>query len=353
MEGLSDGALLALIGFGGGLLLGLAARIGRFCTLGAVEDALYGGNGDRLRMWGVALGLSIIGAHLAEAAGLASFETSIYSAFAWSPAASVVGGLVFGYGMALAGNCGYGALARLGGGDLRSFVVVVVLGVSAYMTIGGPLAAPRVWLFPTDIAADPASAGAAKGLASLTGASPLLVAIVVGGAILAVALSGGGVRRSKRALLWSAVVAAAIVSGWVGTTWMATHSFEHLRAGSHTFTTPLGETVFYLMTSSAGGLSFGVGSVAGVIAGALLGSLRRGHFRWEACDDPRELGRQILGAALMGVGGVVALGCSVGQGLTAFSALAWSAPVTLAAILLGAVVGLRQLVQGFPLLRRS
>jgi len=83
------------------------------------------------------------------------------------------------------------------------------------------------------------------------------------------------------------------------------------------------------------------------LLGALAGSLIKGHFRWEACDDPRELGRQILGASLMGIGSVLALGCSVGQGLSALSVLAYSAPVTLTSIMIGAAIGLRQLIQGF------
>ena len=101
------------------------------------------------------------------------------------------------------------------------------------------------------------------------------------------------------------------------------------------------------MTSTAGGITFSVGSVVGVMAGALIGSTLRGLFKWEACEDPRELGRQVGGAALMGVGGVVAMGCSVGQGVTAFAALAWSGPVTLAAIAVGAVFGLHHLISGF------
>ena len=101
------------------------------------------------------------------------------------------------------------------------------------------------------------------------------------------------------------------------------------------------------MTSSGNTISFGTGSVVGFLLGALIGSLIKGHFRWEACDDPRELRRQILGAALMGIGAVVAVGCSIGQGLSAFSVLAYSAPVTLLCIMAGAALGLRQLILGF------
>ena len=101
------------------------------------------------------------------------------------------------------------------------------------------------------------------------------------------------------------------------------------------------------MTSSGNSISFGTGSVVGVLIGSLIGSLIKGHFRWEACDDPRELRRQLLGAFLMGVGAVVAVGCSIGQGLSAFSVLAYSAPITLLCIMAGAAVGLRQLILGF------
>jgi hypothetical protein len=101
------------------------------------------------------------------------------------------------------------------------------------------------------------------------------------------------------------------------------------------------------MTSTAGGITFSVGSVVGVMAGAMTGSLIRGLFRWEACEDPRELRRQVGGAALMGIGGVIALGCSVGQGVTGFATLSWSGPVTLIAVACGALIGLRGLIAGF------
>ena len=109
----------------------------------------------------------------------------------------------------------------------------------------------------------------------------------------------------------------------------------------------MGDTIYYSITASGNALSFSVGSVLGVIIGAALGSYSKGHFRWEACDDPRELRRQMAGAAMMGPGAILAVGCSVGQGISAFSVLAYSAPITFAAIFLGAALGLRQLITGF------
>ena len=335
---------VALIGLGGGLLLGLAARLGRFCTLGAIEDALYGGSDLRLRMWGVAIGVAVIGSFLLMGTDLLNAgETAYLTRF--SLPASVIGGLIFGYGMALAGNCGYGALARLGGGDLRAFVIVLVMGVAAYVTLSGPLAYLRVVAFPMEPASQ--TTGIAHGLSGATGLAAPAIGIAIGLAILAATLAKRAFREERAMIFWGTVVGLAIVGGWAGTQWVAFESMGAVPVVSHTFSAPVGETILYAMTSSGGGLSFGVGSVAGVWVGAFIGSLIKGHFRWEACEDPRELRRQIFGAGLMGVGAVTAMGCSIGQGLSAMSLLAWSAPITLASIGVGTAFGLRQLIVGF------
>ena len=345
LDALGEPLAMALVGALGGFLLGLAARIGRFCTMGSIEDAIYGDDTRRLRMWGVALGVAIIGTFGASALGWADLPSTIYLSFAWNPLASILGGLVFGYGMALAGNCGFGALARVGGGDFRSFVIVLVMGLSAYAILSGPLAYARSTLFPVPLA--DSTPGIAHAIGSATGLPVVLVGCLIGAGLIALALGDRAFRAAPKMQFWGAVVGVAIVSGWIGTSWVAANGFEDMAVVSHTFAVPLGESMMYLMTASARPLSFGVGSVAGVLAGAFVGSLFKGHFRWEACEDPRELRRQIIGAALMGAGAVVAFGCSVGQGLSAFSVLAYSAPVTIAAIFAGAALGLRQLISGF------
>lgn len=147
LDVISEPVLVALVGFVGGILLGLAARIGRFCTLGAIEDLYYGENTLRLRMWGVAIGVSIIGTFSLSAVGMLDLDQTLYLGRTWNPLANIFGGLVFGYGMALAGNCGYGALARVGGGDLRSLLIVLIMGISAYVTLGGPLSTLRINTF--------------------------------------------------------------------------------------------------------------------------------------------------------------------------------------------------------------
>ena len=144
---LSETSIVAMMGLIGGIALGLAARLGRFCTLGALEDLYYGGSSIRLRMWGIAIGVSIITTYWLSSIGLIDLRATLYLSIAWNPLASILGGIVFGYGMALAGNCGFGALSRLGGGDIRAFLIVLVLGMSAYVTISGPLAYFRIWAF--------------------------------------------------------------------------------------------------------------------------------------------------------------------------------------------------------------
>lgn len=339
--------LAALVGLFGGVLLGLAARLGRFCTLGAIEDLLYGGSSLRLRMWGVAIGVAVTGSFALAAAGLVEVQASLYLSTRWMPLASIAGGLMFGYGMALSGNCGYGAIARLGGGDLRSFVIVLVMGIATYFVLGGPLAPLRHWLFAQQEVTTGVPPGLAHLAAAWTGMPPAAIGIPAGLLILLASLSGGGICRDRSALFWACAVGIAITSGWAGTSRLAATGFEALPVVSHSFSAPLGETILWSMTGSLRPLSFAVGSVAGVWCGAFLGSLIKGHFRWEACEDPRELRRQIIGAAIMGAGAVIAMGCTVGQGLSAFSLLALSAPVTCAAIFAGAALGLRQLIVGF------
>ena len=324
----------------------LPRRLGRFCTLGAIEDYFYSSSDLRLRMWGIAIGVAIIGNFLLVKLGLLDLASTSYLHYRWNPLESIVGGLLFGYGMAISGNCGYGALARLGGGDLRAFVIVLVMGISAYVTISGPLAYVRVWLFP-QMTNQGTLPSIANGLSSISTLDPALIGIMIGIAILAFVLAPHRVRKSGKTLLWGTVVGLAIISGWAGTQWVATESFDAVPVTSHTFSGPIGETILYFMTASGSSLSFGVGSVVGIWIGAFIGSLIKGHFRWEACEDPRELRRQIIGAGIMGIGAVTAMGCSIGQGLSAISLLAYSGPVTLMAIIAGAALGLRQLMVGF------
>lgn len=344
LETVPIGVLAALVGLAGGVVLGLAARLGDFCTLGALEAATYGRDQTRLRLWGVVLAVAIVATQAGAMTGLIDLPATFYHSVQWNASGSIVGGLVFGYGMAMAGNCGFGALVRFGGGDMRSLVVVVVMGIFGFMALSGPLAPLRVMLFPQPDALGPQ--GIVHDLGRL-GLPPVVVIGAIAAGLLSWALSHAGLRQSPGKIAWGVAAGLAIAWSFAGTTWLAGESLGGVPVEGPSFTAPVGRTLVFLMTSTAGGITFSVGSVLGVMAGALIGSMIRGLFRWEACEDPRELKRQVGGAALMGIGGVVALGCSVGQGVTGFATLAWSGPVTLLAIVLGAMVGLHRLIAGF------
>lgn len=344
LEMVPIGVLAALVGLAGGVVLGLAARLGDFCTLGALEAAAYGRDQTRIRLWGVVLAVAIVATQAGAMAGVIDLSATFYHALQWNALGSIVGGLMFGYGMALAGNCGFGALVRFGGGDMRSLVVVVVMGIFGFIALSGPLAPLRVMLFPQPDAIGPQ--GIVHDL-GLLGLPPVVVIAAIAAGFLVWALSHAGLRQKPGMIAWGVAAGLAVAWSFFGTSWLAAESLGEVTVEGPSFTAPVGRTLIFLMTSTAGGITFSVGSVVGVMAGALIGSMIRGLFRWEACEDPRELGRQVGGAALMGIGGVVAMGCSVGQGVTGFATLAWSGPVTLIAIACGALVGLRRLIAGY------
>ncbi|MCB1428979.1 MAG: YeeE/YedE family protein [Nitratireductor sp.] len=342
---LSTGAIAALGGLAGGIILGIAARWGRFCTLGAIEDVVLGNNADRLRMWALAIGIAALASFLLEAGGIVNLRESFYLAAPASVLSTIVGAILFGLGMAFVGTCGFGMLARIGGGDLKSIVSFLVMGVSAYAAVGGATGYLRVALFPMPEA--PSSPGGFGHAASEAFGIPLLaVAGTVFLAALAWALSSPTLRTSFRRMASAVAVGLVIAWGWVVTGYLARSDFEAERLASYTFSVPLGETLVYFMTMTGASLNFGIGAVAGVVIGAFLTAIRRNEFRWEACDDAIELRRQMIGGFLMGTGGVLAQGCTVGQGLSAASLLAWSAPLALAGIFIGAWLGLQYLVTG-------
>jgi uncharacterized membrane protein YedE/YeeE len=342
---MSEPAAVLMIGAGGGLVLGLAARLGRFCTLGMIEDVHYAGDYGRMWMWLTALGTALIVNFGAEAAGLIDLSATVHLSHAYPVLGAVVGGLLFGYGMAHAGNCGYGVLARLGGGDMRALLIAIVMGVTASATLFGVLDWLRPAVFPVAPAGE-AVPGLAHMLERATGVPRAALGIALGAAALGLSIRYQTRGMRLRRGLWGGAAGLAISSGFLGMAWIAANGFEPWPVSSHSFTAPIGETLHYAMFSSALVPKFGIGSVVGVVLGSALGSLIQEGIRWEACEDPRELRRQMAGAAAMGIGAVLAAGCSLGQGLTALSLLSVTAPLVAASIWVGAWLGLRHLIAG-------
>jgi len=341
----SEPVAILLIGGIGGIFLGLAARLGKFCTLGMIEDVHYGHDYGRMWMWGTALAVAMLCNVMAQMAGWIDLSQTIWLNHRYSIPGAVLGGLLFGYGMAQAGNCGYGVLARLGGGDIRALMIAVVMGVTASATIFGVLSPVRTRLFaPEDVTNDPQSL--AVWLEQGTGLSASAVTIALGLVLLILSIRFQSPGKRLNRISWGAIVGMAVSGGFIGTYQVAATGFEPWPVLSHSFTAPIGETIHYAMFSTGLAPKFGIGSVIGVLIGSALGSLIQDGFRWEACDDPRELRRQIAGAALMGVGAVLAAGCSLGQGLSAMSLLSSTAPLVAISVWIGGWLGLRHLIIG-------
>ncbi len=336
------------IGLAGGLILGLAARLGRFCTLAAIEDSLFGYDNTRLRMWVLAMAVAILGVFAAEIAGLITPRDARIIASGFNPLSTVIGGLIFGVGMAFVGTCGFGTIVRLGGGDLSSFLVFLVLGISALMAAAGPTALFNLWVLDPfqvnlELFADPRLHVV---LAKLTGIGAAFIPPLIAAALVTWVLADGKFRSSLGRLAWGVLVGLVVACGWIGTGWLVYDEFDPQPIVSYTFIHPVGASVMYAMTSTGSQLSFGIGSVLGVLFGAFAGALMKKECRWQTHDAPFEAKRQIVGAFLMGTGGMYALGCTFGQGLSAVALLAVSAPLALVSMWLGAWLGLLYLMEG-------
>lgn len=340
---------LAASGFLLGVAAGFAVRRARLCTFGALEDALVGGDTRRLRVFGLALGIALAGTQAAIVAGLLVPGETTYVGPAMPWLGVLVGGVLFGLGMALVGTCAFGSLVRLGGGDLRSLVVVLILAAVAYATLRGVLAVPRIAVFE----AGPVVARVVGGtdlpglLDPVAGTStrPWIAAAV---AALLVAIVGADhrLRRAPRLVTAGVVLGLVIVGGWLATILLVDAFEAPARPQSLTFIAPVARAVFGILLDADGLAEFGVASVFGVVAGAMLAARLAADFRWEAFDDAREMKRHLAGAVLMGAGGVLCGGCTIGQGLSAGSLMALSWPLAVAGMVLGARLGIAVLMEG-------
>lgn len=340
---------LALAGLAIGAIVGFAVRRARLCTFGALEDAFVGSDTRRLRVFGLAAAVAIAGTQALVILGLIDPTQTTYVSVAVPWLGVTLGGLLFGFGMALVGTCAFGSLIRLGGGDLRSVVVMLIFGVAAYATLRGVLAPFRIGVIesvayvppPPGRADIPGLAEAAFGFDVRT-----WIALAIAGGLLLLAVTDRRLRRTPRLVAGGVTLGFGVVAGWATTRFLADEFVGPIVPQSLTFVSPVARALFGVAFDRDVLLDFGVGSVCGVVCGAWFAARRADEFRWEAFDDPREMKRHIGGATLMGVGGVICGGCTIGQGLTAGSMLALSWPVALLGIALGARLGVAVLMEG-------
>jgi uncharacterized membrane protein YedE/YeeE len=338
-----------------GLLIGLAygavGLLSGFCLMSSLRGWWAEGDSRLIRSYALALGVAIAVTQLLAAGSVVDLGKSIYLQPSFSAPLMFVGGLLFGYGMVLSNGCGSRALVLLGRGNLRSFVVVVVLGIAAQMTLKGLIAPARIALLQVSQTA-PAIISLPALLSTLGVGETFartLAASVISGALIIFAFAHGPFQRAWGQIAAGIAVGLLVAAGWFATGYLGADDFNPTPVTSLTFVAPIADTLQYVMLSTGLTLNFGIATVVGVFAGSLVTALATGRFHLEGYQSPRHMLRSAGGAALMGAGGAMAYGCSIGQGLTGLSTLALASFVAVAGILVGSAAGLRGMLRVQPL----
>jgi len=345
-------ATVAGLGFALAFVFGATAQRCHFCTMGAIADVVTFGEWRRMRMWLLAIAIAILGAAALSAFGQVDLSKSLYTAPSLVWLSHLTGGFLFGFGMTLGSGCGSRSLVRMGAGNLKSLVVIVFLGLSAYMTLRGALAVVRVGALD----AVRWNIGGPQDLPSLAARAGLVLAIarwivpaVVAGALLVFVFRDPAFRATREYVVGGLVVGAVIVAGWYVTghvghlaedprtleeAFVATNSG---RPESYSFVAPVAYLLelLFLWTDQSRIVTFGIAGVLGMMAGSAAMALVTKTFRWEGFGSTEDLANHIAGGVLMGFGGVTALGCTIGQGLTGLSTLAVGSFLTFFAIVAG------------------
>jgi len=350
-------------------IFGAVGNKTNFCTMGAISDWVNMGDTNRMRMWLLAIAVAVIGANALHLAGVVDLSKSIYQTPNFTWLSYIVGGFLFGIGMTLGSGCGSKTLIRIGGGSLKSVIVFVFLGISAYMTLRGLFGAFRVGVLEQasvmlaggqDL---PTLAARATGVAKSNWIA--ILAVVLAGGLLAFVYAGRDFRSSFDYTLGGVVTGLVVIGGWYVSGYLGylaedpetlQEAFVATNTGrmeSFSFVSPMAFSLEYLMlwTDKSRIITYGIASAAGVIAGSAAYALATRQFRWEGFRDAEDTAMHIVGGTLMGFGGIVALGCTVGQGISGFSTLALGSIIAFASIVAGAAATMK--VQYWRLMREG
>ncbi len=307
-----------------GVLFGVLAQRTRFCF----RRSLVGDDRKQAAgVWLTALAVAVIGTQAAVSAGWISFDDHRFMISAVPVLAIAVGGALFGAGMVLARGCISRLTVLSASGNLRAALVVVVFAIVAHATLKGLLAPLRVALGSVTV-----EMGDQVSLAALPG-GPWVWAGLIAAAALVYGLRSG---NSAGQLAMAVAIGLLVPLAWVGTGFVLLDDFDPIAMESLSFTSPSAETLFWTIASTSIPAGFGTGLLGGVFAGALVASLVWGEFRWQSFEAPRQTGRYMAGAAMMGVGGVLAGGCTLGAGLSGVPTLSLAAVEALVMIAVGA-----------------
>jgi uncharacterized protein len=344
--------------FGLSVLFGAIAQRTHFCTMGAISDVVNMSDWTRLRQWAVVVAVAMIGFACLSWTGQIDPRQSLYSTQRLLWLSALVGGFLFGLGMVLASGCGNKTLIRMGTGNLKSWVVFVFMGVSAFATLKGVTAVWRNQFLDTVYIDMPSGAHVGAWVSSWLD-MPLANAWPLAGWVLAAVLllwafarkdfwqfenlmAGLGLGLVVTAMLW--------VSGHWGFVPEHPETLEAVylttnsgRMEAMSFVAPMAYTLDWLMffSDKSKVLSFGIVSALGVVCGSAVSSWIDGSFRWEGFSQISDLSHHLVGAVLMGIGGVTAMGCTIGQGVSGLSVLSLNAVLAVAAIFAGALAGFR------------
>lgn len=346
--------------FGIAFALGMVMQRTGFCSMGAVSDAFIMSSWVRLRQWFLAIGVAIIGFGLMSYFGLIDPLKSIYTSNKFLWLSTLIGSILFGMGMVLASGCGSKTLVRIGGGNLKSLIVFMVLGLTAYMTMRGFLGVLRTTTIDTVFITFSTPQDLPSLLSPIFGIERstlhLVLSLLIGGAFVAFAMLEKSFLTAENVFagiaVGLAICAAWWVSGGLGHVAEDPNTLEEVflltnsgKMESFSFVAPYAYSLDLLMmySDTSKVVTVGIAAVAGMILGSAVVALMTKSFRWESFRDAEDTANHLTGGVLMGFGGVTALGCTVGQGLSGISTLAVASFLALPGFILGAYIALRYL----------
>ncbi|WP_198263671.1 YeeE/YedE family protein [sulfur-oxidizing endosymbiont of Gigantopelta aegis] len=371
--------------FGVAFFMGAIVNKTNFCTMGAVSDMVNMGDYSRFRAWLLAIAVAVIGMLIFESAGMVNPDGSFppYRATQLIWAENLLGGFLFGIGMTLASGCGNKTLIRIGGGNIKSIFVFLIVGVIAYfMTTPFPGSDQTLfsvlfydWIRPLAIDLDTKQDLGAI-VAGIAGSeSPMQMRMIMGGIfavlLLIYILKGKSFRGNSEHWVAGIAVGLAVLAGWYlsssmlvdipdeGEQYTLVEYYDNwdmvseteegkpaqgstLSAQSFTFVNPMGQTIGYASSGlNSALLTFGIVSVFGIILGSFIWSLISKSFRIEWFFNVKDFVTHVIGAVLMGFGGVLALGCTIGQGITGLSTMAAGSFIAFMAIIFGSALTMK------------
>ena len=340
--------------------LAIVMQKSRFCTMGAVTDILVMGEWTRMRQWLMAIGVAMIGVACMSALGYIDTAKSIYTSARVNWLSGVVGSVLFGFGMVLASGCGSKTLVRIGGGNLKSLVVFLTLSISAYMTMKGVFGVWRTNTVDQVFVQLNTTQDLPSMMAAWYGESKLfwqlLLGCGLGGALILFAFikkDFWNVANLSAGLgVGLAIVLIWYVSGVLGYVAEDPNTLEEVfvatnsgRMESLTYVAPYAYTIDWLMMYSDASkkLTLAIASVLGLLSGSFVYAMVTRTFRWESFRNAEDTINHLLGGVFMGIGGVTALGCTIGQGLSGISTLALGSFIALFGFIVGTTLGMKYL----------